>query len=64
MSPDDLVYSEKLKGVTVNDKLALMRVLMLGSETETVIGRPLVPHARVTAAVEVSSCCPALPGAV
>lgn len=53
VSPDDLVYSEKLKGVTVNDKLSLMRVLMLGSETETVIGRPFIPEASVSAAVEV-----------
>ena len=53
VSPDDLIWSEKLKGVTVNDKLSLMRVLMLGSETETVIGRPFIPQASVLAAVEV-----------
>ena len=43
-------------GVGVNDRLALSRVLMLGTQTETVIGRPFVPHARVTAAVEVGAC--------
>ena len=53
MSPDDLVISEKLKGVDVNDRLALGRVLMLGSRTETVIGRPHIPGASVTAVVEV-----------
>ena len=53
VSPDDLVYAEKLKGVAVNDTLALMRVLMLGTAAETIIGRPFIPDARVTAAVEV-----------
>ena len=43
VSPDDLIYSEKLKGVDVNDKLALMRVLMLGSTAETVIGPAVHP---------------------
>lgn len=61
VSPDDLVYAEKLKGVAVNDTLALMRVLMLGTTAETVIGRPFIPDARVTAAVEVRClvllCC-------
>lgn len=63
VSPDDLVYSEKLKGVTVNDKLALMRVLMLGTTAETVIGRPFIPDARVTAAVEVRKTMPGLSAA-
>ena len=57
MSPDDLVISEKLKGVDVNDRLALGRVLMLGSRSETIIGRPHIPGASVTAVVEV---CPEL----
>ena len=52
MSPDDLVVSEKLKGVDVNDRLALGRVLMLGSRSETVVGRPHIPGASVTAVVE------------
>ncbi|KAK9811176.1 hypothetical protein WJX73_008472 [Symbiochloris irregularis] len=52
VSADDLVYAEKLKGVTVNDKVTLNRVLMLGSRYETVIGRPIVPEAFVSAAVE------------
>jgi len=52
VSPDDLVVSEKLKGVDVNDRLALGRVLMLGSRSETVVGRPHIPGASVTAVVE------------
>ena len=53
VSVDDLVFAEKLKGVDINDKVNLQRVLMLGSRYETVIGRPYIPGASVTAAVEV-----------
>ncbi|KAK9810406.1 hypothetical protein WJX72_010234 [[Myrmecia] bisecta] len=49
---EGLAAKEKLKGVDVNDKLSLPRVLLLGSKLETVIGRPFVPGAAVTAAVE------------
>ena len=53
VSPGDLVITEKLRHVDVNDKINILRVLMLGSQCETIIGRPLVPGAFVTAAVEV-----------
>ncbi len=53
VSPGDLVVSEKLRDVDVNDRVALGRVLLLGSCHETVIGRPLVPRASVTAVIEV-----------
>ena len=56
VAPDDLVYSEKLNGVDVGDKVSLNRVLLLGNRSTTVIGRPLVPEATVTAIVEVRSC--------
>jgi large subunit ribosomal protein L21 len=52
VTPDDLIVTEKLAGVDVHDTLALGRVLVLGSAGETVIGRPYVPGATVTAAVE------------
>lgn len=52
VTPDDLVICEKLSGLDINDKVELGRVLLLGSRTETVIGRPYVPDARVIAAVE------------
>lgn len=55
VSPDDLVYTEKLKGVDVNEKISLNRVLLLGTQTQTVIGRPHVPDASVLACVEVGS---------
>ena len=54
VTPDDLVYSEKLKNVDVGDKLSLNRVLLLGNTATTIIGRPVVPGASVTAIVEVS----------
>lgn len=53
VTPNDVIVVEKLAGVDVNDKLQLQRVLLLGSQAETIIGRPYVPDAAVTAAVEV-----------
>lgn len=52
VTPDDLIYSEKLGGVDVNDRVALDRVLMLGSTEQTVVGRPYVLGSSVTAVVE------------
>ena len=52
VTPDDLIVTEKLKGVDINDKVRLNKVLLVGSRTETTIGRPYVPDASVTAAVE------------
>ncbi len=53
VTPNDIIVVEKLGGVDVNDRLQLQRVLLLGSAAETIIGRPYVPEAAVTAAVEV-----------
>lgn len=52
VTPDDLIVTEKLSGVDINDTITLNRVLLLGSSSETVIGRPFIPEATVTAAVE------------
>ncbi|KAL4423673.1 hypothetical protein ABPG75_000974 [Micractinium tetrahymenae] len=52
VTPNDTIVVEKLAGVDVNDRLQLQRVLLLGSAAETIIGRPYVPEAAVTAAVE------------
>lgn len=52
VTPDDLIYSEKLGGVDVNDTVSLSRVLMLGTPSTTIVGRPYVVGARVTAVVE------------
>lgn len=53
VTPNDTIVVEKLGGVDVNDRLHLCRVLLLGSAAETIIGRPYIPEAAVTAAVEV-----------
>ncbi|KAH7281831.1 hypothetical protein KP509_36G065300 [Ceratopteris richardii] len=52
ISPGDCIYTEKLKYADVNDKLSLEKVLLLGSKSQTIIGRPFVPKAFVHAAVE------------
>lgn len=52
VSNGDTIYTERLKHCEVNDKLILNRVLMLGSKTQTIIGRPILPDAAVHAVVE------------
>ncbi|XP_006654769.1 50S ribosomal protein L21, mitochondrial [Oryza brachyantha] len=52
VSNGDSIFTERLKFCDVNDKLILNRVLMLGSQTQTVIGRPILPDAAVHAVVE------------
>ncbi|XP_059652142.1 large ribosomal subunit protein bL21m [Cornus florida] len=48
----DCIYTERLKFCEVNEKIILNRVLMLGSQTQTIIGRPILPDAEVHAVVE------------
>lgn len=58
VTPDDLIYTEKIAGIDINQKLRLGRVMLLGSTAETIIGRPYIPGASVTAAIEVRiDCC-------
>ncbi|RLN30505.1 50S ribosomal protein L21, mitochondrial [Panicum miliaceum] len=52
VSNGDSIFTERLKFCDVNDKLILNRVLMLGSQSQTVIGRPILPEASVHAVVE------------
>ena len=52
VTTDDVFYVEKLRDATVDDIVVLPRVLLLGSERRTVIGRPVVEGAKVTCAVE------------
>lgn len=52
VSNGDCIYTERLKFCEVHDKLILNKVLMLGSATQTLIGRPLLPDATVHAVVE------------
>lgn len=52
VSNGDCIYVEKLKYCEVNDKLILNKVMMVGSPTQTIIGRPILPDAAVHAVVE------------
>ncbi|XP_068324940.1 large ribosomal subunit protein bL21m-like [Pyrus communis] len=52
VSNGDCIFTEKLKFCEVNDKLVLNKVLMLGSSSQTIIGRPILPDAAVHAVVE------------
>ena len=51
--PNDLVFVDKREGLEPNDVIECHRVLLLGSRTETIIGRPYIqPNASVVCAVE------------
>ncbi|KAL0906677.1 hypothetical protein M5K25_025190 [Dendrobium thyrsiflorum] len=52
VSNGDSIFTERLKYCEVNDKLILNKVLMMGSRTETIIGRPILTEAAVHAVVE------------
>ena len=52
LSPDDLIYTDRLPGVSVQDVLRLDRVLAVGTRTATRIGRPVLEGVALTAAVE------------
>ncbi|GFS46358.1 ribosomal protein L21 [Actinidia rufa] len=52
VSNGDCIFTERLKFCEVNDKLILNKVLMLGSQSQTIIGRPILPDAAVHAVVE------------
>jgi len=45
----DLMYVDQIPELDVNDRVDLTRVMLLGSRHDTIIGRPLVPGAKVTA---------------
>lgn len=55
VSAGDLVYTERLKGVDVGSTISLERIQLAGTASETVVGRPYVDGAAVTAVVEVMS---------
>ena len=50
--PDDLIFVEKLAGARVNEPIVLDDVLMVGTRSRTIVGRPAVPNASVRAVVE------------
>ncbi|XP_041026581.1 50S ribosomal protein L21, mitochondrial [Juglans microcarpa x Juglans regia] len=52
VSNGDCIFTERLKFCEVNDKLILNKILLLGSSSQTIIGRPIVPDGAVHAVVE------------
>ncbi|XP_061366596.1 large ribosomal subunit protein bL21c [Gastrolobium bilobum] len=50
--PGRWINIQKLKGAKVNDKIALHKVLLVGTDTTTYIGKPVVTNAVVYATVE------------
>eukprot|EP00262_Sarcandra_glabra_P015948 TRINITY_DN5032_c2_g3_i1.p1 TRINITY_DN5032_c2_g3~~TRINITY_DN5032_c2_g3_i1.p1 ORF type:complete len:218 (-),score=46.26 TRINITY_DN5032_c2_g3_i1:250-903(-) len=50
--PGRFLYTQRLKGANVNDKIILNKVLLVGTKSETYIGKPVVPNAAVHAVVE------------
>ncbi len=50
--PGRYIYTQRLKGANVNDKIILNRVLLVGTKTSTYIGKPVVSNAAVHAVVE------------
>ncbi|KAI6691215.1 hypothetical protein NL676_028043 [Syzygium grande] len=50
--PGRYIYTQRLKGASVDDKIILNKVLLVGTRTSTYIGKPVVPNAAVHAVVE------------
>ncbi|XP_004300037.1 PREDICTED: 50S ribosomal protein L21, chloroplastic [Fragaria vesca subsp. vesca] len=50
--PGRYIYTQRLKGAKVNDKVVLNKVLLVGTKTTTYIGKPLVTNAAIHAVVE------------
>ncbi|KAA8546315.1 hypothetical protein F0562_002946 [Nyssa sinensis] len=50
--PGRFIYTQRLKGADVNDKVILNKVLLVGTKMSTYIGKPVVPNAAVHAVVE------------
>ncbi|ONK60443.1 uncharacterized protein A4U43_C08F18530 [Asparagus officinalis] len=50
--PGRFIYTQRLKGANVNDKIILSKVLLVGTRTKAYIGQPVVTNAAVHAVVE------------
>ncbi|KZV42812.1 calcium-dependent protein kinase 11-like [Dorcoceras hygrometricum] len=50
--PGRFIYTQRLKGANVNDKITLNKVLLVGTKTSAYIGKPIVSNAVVHAIVE------------
>jgi len=52
VAKDDTIMVDRLSNVDVGDKLAFDQVLLIGARDFTILGKPFVPTATVTAVVE------------
>ncbi|XP_057532495.1 50S ribosomal protein L21, chloroplastic [Amaranthus tricolor] len=50
--PGRWIFTQRLKGANVNDKIILNKVLLVGTKDSTYIGKPVVTNAAVHAVVE------------
>ncbi|KAG9444262.1 hypothetical protein H6P81_015602 [Aristolochia fimbriata] len=50
--PGRFIYTQRLKGANVNDKIILNKVLLVGTKSKTYIGKPVVTNAAVHAVIE------------
>ncbi|XP_024020447.1 50S ribosomal protein L21, chloroplastic [Morus notabilis] len=50
--PGRFIYTQRLKGANINDKIVLKKVLLVGTKNSTYIGKPVVTNAAVHAVVE------------
>lgn len=50
--PGRFIYTQRLKGANVNDKVILNKVLLVGTKNKAYIGQPVVTSAAVHAVVE------------
>ncbi|XP_058079048.1 large ribosomal subunit protein bL21c [Magnolia sinica] len=50
--PGRSIYTQRLKGANVNDKIILNKVLLVSTKSEAYIGKPVVSNAAVHAIVE------------
>jgi large subunit ribosomal protein L21 len=52
VAPDDVIVADKIEDMDIGETFDIEDVLLVGSEMDTVIGRPYVPGVRVIAEVE------------
>ena len=49
---DDVITTHKIKDVKVGEQMEINDVLLIGTKDQTIVGRPLIPNAKVIATVE------------
>jgi len=52
VTKSDILVTEKLDGLDIGDEIKLHRVLLIGTQNYTIIGKPIIDHAFVYARVE------------